>query len=87
MCIDCRQLNRQTKNLDPYPFSRIDATLDALGGAKFFCTLDLIQGYNHVELTESSKTKTPFLTPHMTRCQWEYNFLPVSWVDRPLSCA
>ena len=83
MCIDYRQLNRQTKNLDPYPIPRIDATLDALGGAKFFCTLDLIQGYHQVELTESSKTKTAFLTPHMTPCQWEYNFLPYGVMGGP----
>ena len=83
MCIDYRQLNRQTKNLDPYPVPRIDATLDALGGAKYFCTLDLIQGYHQVELTESSKTRTAFLTPHMTPCQWQYNYLPYGVLGGP----
>ena len=83
MCIDYRQLNRQTKNLDPYPVPRTDATLDALGGAKYFCTLDLLQGYHQVKLTEDSKTKTAFLTPHMTPCQWEYNYLPYGVTGGP----
>ena len=83
MCIDYRQLNRQTKNLDPYPVPRTDATLDALGGAKFFCTLDLLQGYHQCELSESSKPKTAFLTPMMTPCQWEYNYLPYGVTGGP----
>ena len=83
MCIDYRQLNSQTKNQDPYPVPRTDATLDALGGAQFFCTLDLLQGYHQVELTESSKPKTAFLTPCMTPCQWEYNYLPYGVTGGP----
>ena len=76
MCVDYRQLNNQTKNQDRYHIPRMDDTLDALGGAKFFCTLDLIQGYHQVELSESSKPKTAFVTPHMSPSQWEYNCMP-----------
>ena len=43
MCIDYRELNAKTKNVDPYMLPRVDDTLDALSGAKFFCTLDLIR--------------------------------------------
>ena len=76
MCIDYRDLNRKTKNVDPYMLPRIDDTLDQLGNAKYFCTLDLISGYHQVELTEESKPKTAFTTPRMNPSQWEYNCMP-----------
>jgi hypothetical protein len=38
--VDYRCLNSITK-LDVYPLPRIDDTLDALAGARFFTTLDL----------------------------------------------
>ena len=76
MCIDYRDLNRKTKNVDPYLMPRIDDTLDQLGTAKYFCTLDLISGYHQVELTEESKPKTAFTTPRMNPSQWEYNCMP-----------
>ena len=76
MCIDYRELNAKTKNIDPYILPRIDDTLESLGGAKYFCTLDLISGYHQVELTEESKCKTAFLTPRLNPSQWEYNTMP-----------
>ena len=76
MCIDYRELNRKTQNVDPYLMPRIDDTLDQLGKAKYFCTLDLISGYHQVELTEESKPKTAFTTPRMNPSQWEYNCMP-----------
>ena len=77
MCIDYRDLNKKTKNVDPYLMPRIDDTLDQLGTAKYFCTLDLISGYHQVELTEESKPKTAFTTPRMNPSQWEDNCMPV----------
>ena len=76
MCVDYRELNTKTKNNDPYLLPRIDDTIDSLGRAKFFCTLDLIQGYHQVELTEESKAKTAFVVPRMNPSQWEFNFMP-----------
>ena len=38
----------QKKNVHPIP--RIDETLDTLGGALWFTTLDLASGHWHVEL-------------------------------------
>lgn len=42
-CIDYRALNKVTKK-DVYPLPRIDETLEALGGALLFTTLDLKAG-------------------------------------------
>ena len=83
LCVDYRELNTKTKNQDPYLLPRIDDTLDALAHAEYFCTLDLIQGYHQIELSETSKPKTAFLTPKMTPCHWEYNYMPFGVTGGP----
>ena len=76
MCIDYRELNKRTKNVDPYLMPRIDDTLDQLRKANMFCTLDLISGYHQVELDDESKPKTAFTTPRMNPSQWKFNCMP-----------
>ena len=61
-CIDYRALNNVTKK-DAYPLPRIDDTLDSLGGAKYFSTLDLQSGYWQVDVDSQSRDKTAFSTP------------------------
>ena len=39
-CIDYRRLNQATK-VDAYPLPHIEDSLNTLGGARFFCSLDL----------------------------------------------
>ncbi len=55
--VDYRRLNGVTK-FDAYPLPRIDETLETLGGAKWFTTLDLISGYWQVGLTPEAKLKS-----------------------------
>ena len=61
-CVDCPKLISITRQ-DAYPLPRIDVTLDSLGGATYFDTLDLASGYWQVEVEEQDKEKTVFLTP------------------------
>ena len=61
-CIDYRALNNVTRK-DAYPQPRIDDTLDSLGGAKYFSTLDLQSGYWQVDVDSESRDKTAFSTP------------------------
>ena len=83
MCIDYRKLNAKTLNPDSYMLPRIDDTLDALNRAKFFCTLDIQQGYHNVELTESAKAKTAFHAPFCNPSHWEYVYMPFGLVRAP----
>lgn len=60
-CIDYRALNSATKK-DYYPLPRIGETLEVLGGAMLFSTLDLKAGYWQIPVREQDKDKTGFLT-------------------------
>jgi len=60
-CVDYRKLNAVTKK-DAYPLPRIDETLDALGNASIFTTLDLQSGFWQIPVREADKEKTAFST-------------------------
>ena len=61
LCVDYRRLNSHTIQ-DAYPLPRIDDSLDALGGSKWFCTLDLASGYWQVGMSKSAQEKSAFIT-------------------------
>ena len=72
-CVDYRKVNNVTKK-DSYPLPRIDDTLDALSGSKWFSTVDLASGYWQVEMDPSDAEKTAFCTTGGGLFQW--NVLP-----------
>ena len=55
-CVDYRKVNAVTRK-DAYPIPRVDDTLDALVGSKWFSTLDLISGYWQVKVADEDKEK------------------------------
>lgn len=71
-CVDYRLLNSKTQR-DAFPLPRIEESLDALSGARWFSTLDLASGYNQVPVTEQDKPKTAFCTPFGL---FEFNRMP-----------
>ena len=68
-CVDYRRLNDLTVK-DAFPLPRIDETLDSLGGAQWFSTLDLLSGYWQVALTDEAKQKSAFCT-NVGTFQWK----------------
>ncbi len=79
LCLDYRKLNDITVK-DAYPIPRIDDALDALGGAKWFSTLDLAAGYWQVALDQDAKDKTAFSTPSGL---YSWNVLPFGLCNAP----
>ncbi len=59
---DYRRLNQVTFK-DAYPLPRVEESLDALGNAQVFSTLDLTAGYFQVAVNESDREKTAVTTP------------------------
>ncbi len=43
---------------DVYPLPRIDDILDALQGAKYFCSIDLASGYWQIKVADKDREKT-----------------------------
>ena len=78
-CLDYRKLNAVTVK-DSYPIPRIDESLDALGGAKWFSTIDLASGYWQVEMKEQDKPKTAFCTQSGL---WHLNVMPFGFACAP----
>ena len=79
ICIDYRKLNSKTRR-DAFPLPRIEESLDALGGATLFSTIDLQSAYNQVEVMEADKPKTAFSSPMGL---FEYNRMPFGLSNAP----
>ena len=78
-CVDYRRLNAETKK-DAYPLPRIDETLDALGNAAWFTTLDLQSGFWQIPVQKSDIEKTAFATHHG---HWEFRVMPFGLANAP----
>jgi hypothetical protein len=78
-CVDYRRVNDITLK-DAYPLPRIEESLDALQGSRYFSTLDLKSGYWQVELREEDKPLTAFTT---RRGLFEWNVMPFGLTNAP----
>ena len=65
---------------DCFPLRRLDETLDALAGAKYFSFLDLLMGYHQVEVAHGDREKTAFVTLFG---QVQYRVMPFVLTNAP----
>ena len=79
LCVDYRQLNSVTRK-DAFPLPRVDDAIDAMTGSCYFSTLDLASGYWQVELDNSAKSKSAFVTPFGL---YEWNRMPFGLCNAP----
>ena len=59
VCQDYRLLNAKTYR-DAYPLPRIEEALQAMKGAKYFCSLDLAHGFYQLAIADEDIHKTAF---------------------------
>ena len=80
LCIDYRQLNSKTRR-DAYPLPRIEEALEALGGARYFVSLDLAHGYHQLPIAKEDIPKTAFRVG--TGGLYEYTRMPFGLCNAP----
>lgn len=78
-CVDYRKLNGVTKK-DAFPLPRIDESLEALSGAKFFCTADMASSFHQVSVREEDREKTAFVTH---KGLFHFKHMPFGLVNSP----
>ena len=83
LCIDYRQLNAATVK-DAFPLPRVDDSLSALSGSRWFSTLDLASGYWQVAMDASTKEKAAFVT---SSGLYEWNVMPFGLCNAPSTFA
>ena len=78
-CVDYRRLNAVTRK-DVFPLPRIDDLLDQLGGKRVFSTLDARSGYWLIQMHETSREKTAFVTMDGL---YEFRVMPYGLCNAP----
>ena len=71
-CLDFRKLNLVTVK-EHFPIPKIEDMIDALAGAKYFSTLDLISAYHAFEIHPTDREKTAFSTK---QGHWQWKRVP-----------
>ncbi|GFT09759.1 retrovirus-related Pol polyprotein from transposon 17.6 [Trichonephila clavipes] len=79
LCVDYRRLNRKLVK-DRFPLPLIEDVLDRLQGAKVYTTLDLKNGFFHVDVNEDCKHLTSFV---VLDGQFEFNQVPFGLSTSP----
>ena len=81
-CVDYRRLNDVTTK-DAYPLPRVSDCLDSLEGAKYFCSVDMTQGFYQIQVRKKDIEKTAFCTSK--NGLYEYVTMPMGLCGSPNS--
>lgn len=79
MCVNYKPLNKIAER-NHFPMPIIEDQIMRLQGKRYFTSLDLKNGFYHVELEEHSKKYTSFVT---SNGQYEFNRLPFGYSNSP----
>ena len=83
LCVDYRQLNAVTIK-DAFPLPRVDDSLAALSGSRWFSTLDLASGYWQVAMDAGNQEKAAFVT---SSGLYEWTVMPFGLCNAPSTFA
>ena len=83
LCVDYRQLNAVTIK-DAFPLPRVDDSLAALSGSRWFSTLDLASGYWQVAMDAGTQEKAAFVT---SSGLYEWTVMPFGLCNAPSTFA
>ena len=72
MCVDFTDLNKACPK-DNYPLPCIDQLVDSTAGHELFSIVDAANGYHQIQMHETDKSKTAFITDRGTYC---YRVMP-----------
>lgn len=79
MCVDYRKLNEIIEK-DRFPMPVIEDALQKLSGKRYFSSLDLRNGFYHVDVEEDSRKFTAFVTQDG---QYEFKKMPFGFANAP----
>jgi len=78
-CVDYRRVNAITFK-DAFPTTNIQDALDSLRGSRYFCTLDLLQGYWQIPNSARARERSAFCTRTNL---YEFTRLPFGMTGAP----
>ena len=79
VCVDYRAVNDISRK-SAIGLPNTQECISALGGAKFFCTMDLASGYHQIPMSENDKCKTAFYT---RKGLMQYTVMPFGLTTAP----